>query len=116
MKIAIPYQDGMVFPHFGRSEFFLIAEVEDGKVIAKNIIGNGGNSHGAIAAYLDGLETDIILCTGMGEPMQKRMEGFGIDVYMGCQGSAEDILQEYLDGTLQNNPDIICPCRHDMLA
>jgi len=116
MKIAIPCQDGMVFPHFGRSEYFLVEETEDGKILNKEIIDNGGNTHAAIAAYLDGLKIDIILCGGMGNPMLERMTGFGIDVYMGCQGNAEEILHQYLDGTLKNDPDIISCCHHEMLA
>ena len=33
MKIAVTYDNGTVFQHFGRTEFFKVYEVEDGKIL-----------------------------------------------------------------------------------
>ena len=32
MKIAVTYDNGNIFQHFGKTEFFKVYEVEDGKV------------------------------------------------------------------------------------
>ena len=34
MKIAVTYDNGNVFQHFGKTEFFKVYEVEDNKVIS----------------------------------------------------------------------------------
>ena len=42
MKIAVTYQDGMIFQHFGHSQQFKLYEVENGKVIESKIIDTNG--------------------------------------------------------------------------
>ena len=41
MRIAVTYENGQVFQHFGHTETFKVYEVEDGKVISAEIIGSG---------------------------------------------------------------------------
>ena len=36
MKIAVTYDNGMVFQHFGHTENFKLYDVQDGKVIDSN--------------------------------------------------------------------------------
>ena len=40
MRIAVTYEDGQVFQHFGHTEQFKVYEVEDGKVVSSEIIGS----------------------------------------------------------------------------
>ena len=40
MKIAVTYDNGNVFQHFGRTEQFKIYDVENGKVVSSEVIGN----------------------------------------------------------------------------
>ena len=34
MRIAVTYDNGKIFQHFGRTEFFKVYEVEDNQVIS----------------------------------------------------------------------------------
>lgn len=34
MKIAIPYEDGQIFQHFGHTARFKLYDVQDGKIVA----------------------------------------------------------------------------------
>jgi hypothetical protein len=52
MKIAVTYENGQIFQHFGRTEQFKIYTVEDGAVVSSEVIGNDGFGHGALAGYL----------------------------------------------------------------
>ena len=52
MKIAVAYDNGNIFQHFGRTEFFKVYEVEDDKVISSEVIGSNGVGHGALAGLL----------------------------------------------------------------
>ena len=43
MKIAVTYDNGEVFQHFGHTEEFKVYEVEDGKVVSSQVVGSDGN-------------------------------------------------------------------------
>ena len=42
MKIAVTYENGKVFQHFGKTETFKVNEVEEGKIISNEVIGSNG--------------------------------------------------------------------------
>ena len=43
MKIAVTYDNGVIFQHFGRTEHFKVYEIADNKVISTGIIDANGN-------------------------------------------------------------------------
>ena len=55
MKVAVTYEDGKVFQHFGHTEYFKIYDVKDGKVVGSEIIPTDGSGHGALAGFLAAL-------------------------------------------------------------
>ena len=65
MKIAVTYQNGEIFQHFGHSEQFGIYETENGKVVNKTVIGTEGSGHGALATLLSEQGVDTLICGGM---------------------------------------------------
>ncbi len=64
MKIAVTYENGKIFQHFGRTEFFKVYDVEDNKVISSEVIGSGGTGHGALAGLLADQAVDVLICGG----------------------------------------------------
>lgn len=52
MKIAIPYESGMVFQHFGHTAEFKFYEVENGQVTASEVVSTNGQGHGALVGFL----------------------------------------------------------------
>lgn len=54
MKIAVTYDNGNIFQHFGKTETFKVYEVEDNKVVSSEVIGSNGEGHGALAGLLAG--------------------------------------------------------------
>jgi predicted Fe-Mo cluster-binding NifX family protein len=52
MKIAVTYDNGEVFQHFGKTENFKVYEVEDNKIISSEVISSNGSGHGALAGVL----------------------------------------------------------------
>ena len=52
MKIAVTYENGEVFQHFGHTENFKIYEVENGKITGAQVIPTQGSGHGALAGFL----------------------------------------------------------------
>ena len=64
MKIAVTYDNGNVFQHFGKTEFFKVYEVEDNKVVSSEVIGSNGVGHGALAGLLADQAVDVLICGG----------------------------------------------------
>lgn len=108
MKIAVTYENGKVFQHFGHTEQFKIYEVEDGKVTSTQIVDTNGNGHGALAGMLSGLEADTLVCGGIGVGAQTALAEAGIRFYGGVSGSADEAVNDLLAGNLVYNPQVHC--------
>ena len=65
MKIAVTYENGQVFQHFGHTEQFKIYEAAEGKVVSARVVETGGSGHGALAGFLRGLGVDTLICGGI---------------------------------------------------
>ena len=102
MKIAVNYENGMVFQHFGRTEAFKLYEVEDGKIISSSIIGSNGTGHGALAGLLNDKGIDVLICGGIGGGAQAALSERGIELCAGASGDADEAVKAYLRGELEN--------------
>ena len=78
MKIAVTYDNGNIFQHFGKTEFFKVYEVEDGKVVSSEVIGSNGVGHGALAGLLADRAVDVLICGGIGAGAQNALAEAGI--------------------------------------
>ena len=112
MKIAVTYENGMVFQHFGRTQQFKVYDVSDGKVTAINLVGSGGSGHGALAGVLSGIGVDLLICGGMGMGAKNALAAAGIEVIGGVQGDTDIAVADYLAGKLVADPDFKCD-HHD---
>lgn len=100
MKIAVTYDNGNIFQHFGRTEYFKVYEVEDGKVISSEVIGSNGVGHGALAGLLAGQSVDVLICGGIGGGAQAALAETGVELCAGAQGDADQAVESYLKGEL----------------
>jgi predicted Fe-Mo cluster-binding NifX family protein len=108
MKIAVTYEAGEVFQHFGRTQEFKVYDVEDGKIVSSRVIGNEGLSHGALGEILMREKVEVFICGGIGGGARNMIESRGIKLVPGVQGNADAAVQQYLDGTLVFDPDTCC--------
>ena len=102
MKIAVTYENGEVFQHFGHTEEFKIYEVEDGKVVSSQVIGSNGSGHGALAGLLVGRAIDVLICGGIGGGAQAALAEQGIELCAGASGNADEAVEAFLRGDLIN--------------
>lgn len=100
MKIAVTYENGKVFQHFGKTERFKVYEVEEGKVISSEVISSNGEGHGALAGVLEGQGVDVLICGGLGGGAQAALAEAGIEVCSGAEGDADQAVEAYLKGEL----------------
>lgn len=108
MKIAVTYQGGAVFQHFGHTQEFKLYEVQDGQVVGAQVIPAPGSGHGALAGFLREQGVQVLLCGGIGAGAKEALAQAGIRLYGGVQGSADDAVQALIGGTLSYDPDAHC--------
>ena len=100
MKIAVTYDNGNIFQHFGRTEAFKVYDVEDGKVVSSEVIGSNGIGHGALAGLLAEQNVDVLICGGIGGGAQAALEEAGVELCAGAEGDADQAVEAYLRGEL----------------
>ncbi len=102
MRIAVTYDNGEVFQHFGHTEEFKVYEVEDGKVVSSEVIDSNGQGHGALANLLAGKQVDVIICGGIGGGAMQALSENNIEVVAGAAGNTDDVVAAYLKGELES--------------
>ena len=102
MKIAVTYENGQIFQHFGHTEQFKLYEIQDGAVVSSELLGSNGSGHGALASLLAEHRIDVLICGGIGGGAQAALEQRGIELCAGASGSADEAVAAYLRGELRN--------------
>ena len=100
MKIAVAYDNGNIFQHFGKTENFKVYEAEDNKVVSSEVIGSNGTGHSALAGLLSELGVDVLICGGIGGGAQAALLEAGIELCSGAERDADAAVEAYLNGTL----------------
>lgn len=108
MRIAVTYENGQVFQHFGHTAQFKVYDVCDGTVTAAEVVSTNGSGHGALAGLLAGLNVDVLICGGIGGGARNALNAAGIKLYGGVSGNADEAVQALLGGTLNFNPNVQC--------
>ena len=100
MKIAVTYDNGNIFQHFGRTESFKVYEVEGNKVVSNEVIGSNGVGHGALAGLLSEQSVDVLICGGIGGGAQQALAEAGVELVAGAEGDVDQAVEAYLKGEL----------------
>lgn len=112
MIIAVTYENGEVFQHFGHTTQFKIFEIEDGEILEAKVIDTNGSGHGALAEFLGDLDTDILICGGIGAGAQNALAMEGISIYAGIKGNVDEAISKLIEGTLDYSPNANCDHHH----
>ena len=108
MKIAVTYENGQVFQHFGHTAQFKLYTVENGEVTHSVVVDTNGSGHGALAGFLKQAGVNALICGGIGQGAKNALTQAGIILYAGVAGSADEAVQKLLAGNLSYNSDITC--------
>lgn len=112
MKIAVTYNNGQIFQHFGHTEQFKLYNVEGGAVTTANIVSTLGSGHGALAGLLKEYGVDTLICGGIGAGAQQALAKAGIALYGGASGNADQAVADLLARKLAYNPNVSCDHNH----
>ena len=112
MKIAVTYENGEIFGHFGHTKQFKVYETENGKILSSKVIDTNGSGHGALAGMLSSLDIDVLICGGIGGGAQMALAEAGIKLFGGVCGNADKAVEAFLENALEYDPEAKCD-HHD---
>lgn len=101
MRIAVAYDNGQVFQHFGRTEQFKIYEIEGGEIVGSSILDCGDYGHEALAELLFNNDVSLVICGGMGPGAENALSMAGILNCTGAEGDADEAVAAFLRGELE---------------
>ena len=67
MRIAIPYEDGVVCQHFGKAPQFKIFDVQPQGIVESVVIDSEASGHEALAEFLATQSVQAVICGGIGQ-------------------------------------------------
>ena len=112
-KIAVTYENGEVFQHFGHTKEFKFYTVEDKKIVDSEIVPTMGSGHSMLADFLLLNGVTVLICGGIGGGAKAALAQKGIELRGGVSGNADEKAQAYVDGTLEYNAAVECTHDHD---
>ena len=108
MKVAVTYENGEVFGHFGRTPAFKVYEIEDGEIKSSEVLDTGDSGHGALAGFLGNVGAQVLICGGIGGGAVNAMNAAGIKLYAGASGNADEVVKQYIAGNLPETGEATC--------
>lgn len=113
MRIAVTYENGQIFQHFGHTEQFKFYMVEGDAVASSVVLSTNGSGHSALAGFLVNHQVDALICGGIGGGAQAALKQAGIQLYAGVQGDADAAVNALLAGKLTFSESATCDHHHD---
>ena len=112
MKIAITYdkETGNVFQHFGKTQFFKIYQIQDGKIVSSEVIDNGGNGHHELPPYLKALGIETLILGNRGQGAIDAIAASGLKEMPGITANADNAAELFAKGELK--PNFTAKCSH----
>ena len=106
MKIAISTDNGKVAQHFGRCSQYQKVEIVNDEVNNINVVDKPRHTPVALPKYLNNQDCDLIIAGGMGRRAQGFFREFGIDWIIGVQGDIEQVIEDYINGSLESGESL----------
>ncbi len=110
-KIAIPTNEGVLWPHFGKAPQVTIVTIEDGQVKETIVLDAPEHEHGAMPRFIAAQGCTDVLCGGLGGGAVNMLNQLGIQVHAGAPAiPIAELLSQYLGGTIAYGDG---SCHHD---
>ncbi len=109
MKIGISTDSGHVAAHFGRCPEFTIVEIDDNKVVDKEVISNPGHAMGTIPKFLNDHNVECVISGGMGRRAISFFEEYGIKTIVGITGRVDETIDKLIKGELKGGESLCKP-------
>jgi predicted Fe-Mo cluster-binding NifX family protein len=101
MRIAIATDGDYVAQHFGKCLSYTIFDIDNGEINGKEVVQNPGHEPGLLPKFLNSKGVQCVIAGGMGPRAIGFFNDFGIKTLVGVAGKIEDVIRDYLKGTLK---------------
>lgn len=108
MRVAVTYENGEIFQHFGHTAQFKIYDIENGEILSTEVVDTNGSGHGALAGILSAMKVDVLICGGIGGGAQAALAEAGIKLYGGVSGNADKAVEAFMTDELEFNQNVHC--------
>ena len=108
MRIAVTYENGEIFQHFGHTPQLKVYDVDNGKIVESQVVDTTESGHGALAGVLSRLEADVLICGCIGGGARAALAQIGVKLYGGVSGDADTAVEALLDEKLEYDPNVQC--------
>jgi predicted Fe-Mo cluster-binding NifX family protein len=109
MRVAISTDGDFVSAHFGRCPHFTILDIENDKMVKKEVVANPGHAPGFIPQFLHQKGVEVIIAGGMGMRASGFFEELGIKTIVGISGTIDEVAEQLLEGTLKGGESLCKP-------
>lgn len=110
MKVAIPDWQGRISPVFDVAAHLLVAEVEDGRILARLLVLMNEDGLHARAKQVSGLGVDVLICGAISRPLELALASAGVEVAPQTCGDVEDVLSAFVAGRLSQDAFLMPGC------
>lgn len=112
VRIAVTYENGEIFQHFGQTREFKIYDTIDDKIVESKVVGTDGFRHCSLGSYLYEIGVSVLICGNLGGGASRSLQAAGILVYGGNSGNADEAVEKLLHRELLYNPMPTCSDDH----
>jgi len=109
MRVAISTDGEFVSAHFGRCPSFTVVDIENNKVVKKEVVNNPGHQPGLIPQFLHEKGVNCIITGGMGMRATGFFNEFNIQAIVGISGKISEVIEKLLKGTLVGGESLCNP-------
>lgn len=112
MKLAVTYENGKVFEHFGHTKELKVYEIFNDEITNSEVISTNGNGHSALVGFLKDLKIDILICGGIGTGAVNALNDAGIKLIAGQAGDTDLVVDNFIKGKLDLSKKANCNHHH----
>lgn len=92
---------GPVSGHFGRTPYFVVAELDGSEVVSSKLVASPGHGPGCgMPAFVHSLKVSAVIVGGIGGGAVAGLSAHGIEIVAGAVGNAQEVLSAFARGAL----------------
>jgi len=103
MRIAISIWEDKISPVFDTASKLMVIENDDQREVTRFEVYLLEQSISQRCSFIRGLDLDVLICGAVSRQLAERLKASGIEIISGISGPSEEILEAYLQGTLQHS-------------
>ena len=109
MKIAVTYDNGNVFQHFGSCQRFVIFDINENRMMERSELRTTVSGHDEMSRLMKDNKVGVVICGGIGQGAMDALFQAGILVVPGQTGDVDVAAAAFIDGSMSPSTETTCP-------